>query len=275
MKRLGIIWICVLALLPSFSYAQRAVRKLPKTKQDAKTTTTKMRVDIWSDVMCPFCYIGKRRFEGALAQFENRDDVEIVWHSFQLDPDVKAQPDKDVYSWLAERKGQSLDWSRQAHKQVAEMAAGVGLQYNFDKAVIANSFDAHRVTQLAKKYGKGDAMEEQLFKGYFTEGKDIGNHTVLIEMATTIGIDAQETTEVLKNGTYADAVQADIDRAAQIGINGVPFFVINNKYGISGAQATETFTGALNKAWEEYATEKKLTIIDGDAASCEPGGDCK
>jgi len=264
-----------MVLLPSISYAQRAVKKLPKAKQDAKTTTAKMRVDIWSDVMCPFCYIGKRRFEGALAQFENRDDVEIVWHSFQLDPDVKAQPGKDVYSWLAERKGQSLDWSRQAHKQVAEMASGVGLQYNFDNAVIANSFDAHRVVQLAKKYGKSDAMEEQLFKGYFTDSKNIGSHEVLIEMATAIGIDADETAEVLKNDTYADAVQADIDRAAQIGINGVPFFVINNKYGISGAQATETFTGALNKAWEEYATEKKLTIIDGDAASCEPGGDCK
>lgn len=235
-----------------------------------------MRVDIWSDVMCPFCYIGKRRFEGALAQFEHRDDIEIVWHSFQLDPEVKPQPGKDVYSWLAERKGQSLDWSKQMHRQVTNMAADAGLQYNFDKAVIANSYDAHRITQLAKKYGKGDAMEEQLFKGYFTEGKDISDHSVLIEMAVAIGIDKQEATEVLKNGTYADAVQADIDQAAQIGINGVPFFVLNNKYAVSGAQPSETFAGALKQAWKEYEQEKGgLTIIDGNAATCEPDGECK
>lgn len=251
------------------------MKKIPEAKQATKTTK-KMRVDIWSDVMCPFCYIGKRRFEGALAQFEHRDDIEIVWHSFQLDPSTKSQPGKDVYTWLAERKGQSLEWSKQMHRQVTNMAADAGLEYNFDKAVIANSYDAHRITQLAKKYGKGDAMEEQLFKGYFTEGKDISDHQVLIEMAVTIGIDKQEVTEVLKNGTYADAVQADIDRAAQIGINGVPFFVINDKYAVSGAQPSETFGGALKQAWKEYEQEKDgLTIIDGNGATCEPNGECK
>lgn len=276
LRKLGIISAIVLATLPGMSNAQKAIKKLPAAKQQEQKKTAKMRVDIWSDVMCPFCYIGKRRFEGALAQFENRDDIEIVWHSFQLDPNAAPQPGKDAYSYLAERKGQTLEWSKQAHAQVAEMAAGVGLQYNFDKAVVANSYDAHRITQLAKKYGKGDAMEEQLFKGYFTEGKDIANHDVLIEMAAAIGIDKQETEAVLKSNTYADVVKADIERADEIGINGVPFFVINNKYGISGAQATETFTQALNKAWKEYEKEKPgLTMVDGEAAACEPGGDCK
>ncbi len=235
-----------------------------------------MKVDIWSDVMCPFCYIGKRKFEEALAQFANGKDIAIEWHSFQLDPDVQAQPGRDVYSYLAERKGISPAQSKQMHENVVEMAKSVGLQYNFDKAIIANSFDAHRIGHLAKKYGKGDAMEEQLFRGYFTEGKDIGNHDVLIAMAKAIGIDEQEAAEVLKNNTYADAVQADIQQAAQIGVRGVPFFVLNNKYAVSGAQAPETFLQALTQAWKEYEQDNPtLQVVGGDATVCEPGGECK
>ncbi|HEY9178721.1 MAG TPA: DsbA family oxidoreductase [Flavipsychrobacter sp.] len=235
-----------------------------------------MKVDIWSDVMCPFCYIGKRHFEQALQQLTYGDSIEVVWHSFQLDPDTKTQPDKDVYSYLAERKGQTLEWSKQAHKHVSDMAARAGLQYNFDKAVVANSFDAHRVVQLAKTYGKGDAMEEQLFKGYFTEGKNIADHDVLADMAAGIGIEKQAVSDVLNSDAYSAEVKADIETAARIGINGVPFFVINNRYGVSGAQPAATFVEALNKAWEEYAKEKSgITMVDGEAASCETGGECK
>ncbi len=234
-----------------------------------------MRVDIWSDVMCPFCYIGKRHFEQALEEFEHQGKVEVVWHSFQLDPDAKPQPGKDAYTYLAERKGQSVEWSRQAHKQVTEMAARAGLHYDFDKVRIANSFDAHRLVQLARKYGKGDNMEEQLFKGHFTEGKDVGDHKVLTEMAKAIGLDEQETKNVLNSNTYAAEVQADIETAERIGVRGVPFFVINNKYGISGAQPPATFVQALNKAWEEYSKENKLTMMDSDAPACEPDGTCK
>lgn len=274
MKHIGII--AVLILSATMAYAQKGVKKLPAAKQQATVKTKKMKVDIWSDVMCPFCYIGKRKFEGALAQFANKEDIEIEWHSFQLDPSLTSQPGKDVYSYLAERKGMSVEQSKQMHGNVVRMAADAGLQYNFDKAVIGNSFDAHRVSQLAKKYGKGDAMEEQLFKGYFTEGKDIANHDTLVAMATAIGLDANEVKQVLAGNDYKDAVEADIDRASQIGINGVPFFVINNKYAVSGAQQTETFLGALNTAWKEYEKENpKLTMIDGDAESCEIGGDCK
>lgn len=222
-----------------------------------------MKVDIWSDVMCPFCYIGKRHFEDAVRQFAHGDSIEVVWHSFQLDPDTKTQTGKDVYSYLAERKGQSVEWSRQAHKQVTDMAARAGLQYNFDKAVVANSFDAHRVVQFAKTYGKGDAMEEQLFKGYFTEGKNIADHKVLAEMAAEIGIQEQAVMDVLNSDAYSAEVRGDVETAARIGINGVPFFVINNKYGVSGAQPATTFVQALGQAWEEYAKEKKRPHHDG------------
>lgn len=272
MKKLILILLS-LGTLPLCASAQKNIKKMSGVRTQEKTI--KMRVDIWSDVMCPFCYIGKRRFEAALAEFPNKENIEVIWHSFQLDPDVKAEPGKDVYSYLAERKGQSLEWSKQAHAQVTEMAAGEGLTYNYDKAVVANSFDAHRIVQLAKKYGKGDAMEEHLFMAYFTDGKDVADHAVLAELATSIGLEANEVKSVLSSNAFTDAVNADINTAAQLRINGVPFFVINNKYGVSGAQAPATFSQALNKAWQEYEQENSnLTIINGDAASCEPGKDC-
>lgn len=136
-----------------------------------------MKVDIWSDIMCTFCYIGKRKLEGALKNFDHADEVEIVWHSFQLDPTMTAQPGKDVYTYLAERKGQSRDWSVQMHRQVVNMAADAGLEYNFDHAVIANSLDAHRLIQLAKTHGLGDVAEERLFRAYFTKAKTLPTTT--------------------------------------------------------------------------------------------------
>lgn len=235
-----------------------------------------MRVDIWSDVMCPFCYIGKRHFEAAVQQFEHGKDIEVVWHSFQLAPDADPQPGTDAYTYLAEQKGQSLEWSKQAHAHVTQMAANAGLNYDFDKAVPANSFDAHRVVQLAKQYGKGDDMEEQLFKAYFTEGEDIADHATLTALATDIGLQEAEVKEVLSSDKYTTEVKEDVATAARLGISGVPFFVINNKYGVSGAQPAETFTQALQQAWAEYEQEKSpLTMVDGEAKSCEPGKDCE
>lgn len=226
--------------------------------------------------MCPFCYIGKRKFENALEQFAAKDDVEIEWHSFQLDPEMKAMPGKDIYSYLAERKGQSLDWSKQVHQQVAAMAADAGLEYNFDKAVINNSFDAHRLIQLAKKHGKDDNAEELLFKAYFTEGKDIGDKSVLAGIGEEIGLDKTEVEHVLSVGGFEREVNADIDMAAQIGINGVPFFVLDNKYAVSGAQPSETFLMALDRAWEEHS-KNKIQLEDMNAvngAVCGPDGNC-
>lgn len=234
-----------------------------------------MKVDIWSDVMCPFCYIGKRRFEAALANFNHKEDIEVVWHSFQLDPEITAQPGKDVYTYLAERKGISVEQSKQMHTGVVQMAAEAGLQYNFDKAVIANSFDAHRFAHLAKTKGLGEAAEEALFKAYFTDGKDISNFDTLAQLGTEIGLDAAEVKQALQTDAFANAVDEDIYHASQIGVRGVPFFVLNDKYAVSGAQPVETFAGALNQAWTEYEKEKtRLKVLGNDAATCEPGGDC-
>ncbi|MBL7740267.1 MAG: DsbA family oxidoreductase [Chitinophagaceae bacterium] len=237
-----------------------------------------MKVEIWSDVMCPFCYIGKRRFEKALAAFLHSGDIEVIWKSFQLNPGMKTEPGKSINQYLAEVKGWSLEQAKQANDYVTNMASEVGLQYDFDKAVVANSFDAHRVVQLAKTHGKGDAMEEQLFKAYFTEGKNIADHPTLIALATGIGLDRDAVKHTLESDQYADAVEQDIYESHQIGVKGVPFFVFNDRYAISGAQATETFAGALEQAWGEWSKQKPVLkdISSKDASSiCTTDGECK
>ncbi|MDB4901438.1 MAG: disulfide bond formation protein DsbA [Mucilaginibacter sp.] len=234
-----------------------------------------MKVEIWSDVMCPFCYIGKRRFENALQHFEHKDEVEIEWKSFQLNPDLVTNPDLNINQYLADVKGFTLDHAQQINDHVTQMAAEVGLTYNLDKAVVANSFNAHRFSHLAKKHGLGVEAEEQLFKAYFTDGKNIDDEDTLIDLGKELGLDAAEIKQALESNAYADEVKDDIDTAQYLGIRGVPFFVLNNKYAISGAQAVPVFEETLEKAFSEWQKENpkpKLEIIEGE--SCGPDGNC-
>ena len=200
-----------------------------------------MKIEVWSDIMCPFCYIGKRHLEAALSAFPN-EQFEIEWKSFQLDPSIVPQPDKNVYEYLAERKGMSVEESEQLHAGVVARAAEVGLDYHFEKAVISNSFTAHRLIQLAKTKGLGDAMEETFFKAYFTEGRDLNNPETLRELSVGAGLNATDVKAVLETeNMFADAVKNDISEAQQIGVRGVPFFVFDRKYAVSGAQPIEHF----------------------------------
>ncbi|MFD1142883.1 DsbA family oxidoreductase [Larkinella insperata] len=231
-----------------------------------------MKVEIWSDVMCPFCYIGKRKFEAALEQFPHKDAIEVVWKSFQLNPAMETQPDKNISEYLAETKGWTIGYARQMNDYVTNMAAEVGLHYDFDKAVVANSFNAHRLVQLAKKHGKGDAMEEQLFKAYFTEGLNTADHQTLLKLGTDIGLDADDVQQVLASDQYTADVKRDISESRQIGVTGVPFFVFNQKYAVSGAQAPETFLGALNKSFGEW--EDAAVPVTNEGPACTPDGDC-
>lgn len=229
-----------------------------------------MKIEIWSDVMCPFCYIGKRKFEQALAAFPHKDLVEIEWKSFQLNPYVEYNPDKDIYDTLAEMKGQSREWAISMHQYVKDMAAKVGLNFDFDQAKIANTWDAHRILQLAKKNNLGDAMEERLFRAYFTEGAIISDHSTLIQLATEVGINPEEVKNVLIGNDFTQQVQEDLETARRFGINGVPFFGFNRKYGISGAQDSEYFLEMLHRVY----TEMPQQIIDtpnGVACSVEEG----
>jgi len=210
-----------------------------------------MDVEIWSDVMCPFCYIGKRKFEEALSQFPHKDQINVVWRSFQLNPAMKTDPSKNINEYLAEAKGWSIDQARQMNDRVTAMAQEVGLSYDFDRAIVANSFDAHRLIQLAKTKGLGDAAEERLFRAYFTEGQNTADHATLLALGTDIGLDPTDVQAVLASNAFADDVNRDIYEAQQVGARGVPFFVLNRRYAVSGAQAPETFLGALNTAWAE------------------------
>lgn len=213
-----------------------------------------MKVEIWSDIMCPFCYIGKRHFEAALKQFADADKIEIEWHSFQLDPELpKPASDLNVYEYLAQRKGISVAQSKTMHENVVQMAERAGLHYNFDKTVVANSFDAHRLIQFAKTKGLGDAAEECLFKAYFTEGKNMCDTPTLLQLAKGIGLNETETKEVLNSNAFAEEVEKDIEEASQIGVRGVPFFVFDRKYAVSGAQPVDGFVNVLQKSFSEFA----------------------
>ena len=234
-----------------------------------------MKVEIWSDVMCPWCYIGKRKFEKALEHFPQKDRIEVEWKSFQLNPDMETDPDRNIIEYLVEAKGITTDHATQMLDHVTNIAAEVGLEYHMDKTVLANSFDSHRFIQFAKKNKKGDAAEEQLFHAYFTEGKNTADHNTLIDLGVKIGLDADEVKSVLGSAQFAEDVRKDVYEAQQVGARGVPFFVLDRKYAVSGAQQTETFLGALQKSFQEWEKENPApiqTYAEGD--SCTTDGVC-
>ncbi|MCQ6561041.1 DsbA family oxidoreductase [Paenibacillus mendelii] len=210
-----------------------------------------MKIEIWSDYLCPFCYIGKRKFENALVQFPHKDNVEVVFRSFELGPDAPKDPGLSMDQILASKYGMSLEQAKAANDNVASQAQTVGLTYHFDTMIPTNSFDAHRLTHYAAAQGKGAEMQERLFQAYFTDSSHIGDRETLAQLAAEIGLDRNEASAVLASDQYAQDVRADEQEGSQLGIKGVPFFVINRKYAVSGAQPSEVFLEALQKAWGE------------------------
>ena len=231
-----------------------------------------MKVEIWSDVMCPFCYIGKRKFELALEKFPQRDTVEITWKSFQLNPDMITDPDKNINQYLAEVKGWSVKQAEDANNYVTDIAKKVGLTYNMDKSIVANSFDAHRLSHLAKKYNKQDALEERLFLAYFTEGKNTADHDTLIAIGVEIGLEENEIKSMLESNEFSAEVNRDILEAQMVGARGVPFFVFDRKYAVSGAQDPAAFEQVLNTIWEEQTKLTPITINENAGDVCGPDG---
>ena len=211
-----------------------------------------MKIDIWSDIRCPFCYIGKRKFERALERFPHRDKLEVTWRSFQLDPELQTTPGLHVYDYLAKIKGINRDQAVQMHTHVKRAAAEAGIQFNFDNAVVANSFKAHRLVQMAKTRGAGEDAKERLFKAHFTEGKNIDDDQTLMEIGMEMGFSDDEVASMLKSDKYSAEVREDESAARSIGIRGVPFFIFNDSVAVSGAQSPALFLQALEKAWDEY-----------------------
>lgn len=210
-----------------------------------------MKIEIWSDFVCPFCYIGKRRLEEALEQTGFASQAQVEFKSFELDPNTPKQSDKTMYEVLAEKYGSTVEAAKTMTAGVVEQAKTVGLDYNFEKMKPANTLDAHRLVKWASAQGKAKEANELLLHAYFIEGKAIGNNDVLLDLMESLDLSREEAEKVLNSKEYLADVRIDIAKAGQIGVRGVPFFVINDKYAISGAQPTETFVGALQKVVEE------------------------
>lgn len=235
-----------------------------------------MNIEIWSDIMCPFCYIGKRHLESALAQMTEKDTVSVIWKSFQLDPGLSNEKTYgSTYQYLAERKGLSVAQAKEMTAGVAASGRQAGVSLNFDRTVIANTHDAHRLIHLAQHHGLASAMEEALFRAHFADGKDVADRGTLIELGKDVGLDEETVASVLDSRRYAEDVSADIDEARELGIRGVPFFVVNRKYAISGAQPTEAFLQTLEKAFAEWRKDNPKSPFEVTAGpSCTPDGNC-
>jgi predicted DsbA family dithiol-disulfide isomerase len=210
-----------------------------------------LTVEIWSDVVCPWCYIGKRRFEAALARFEHADEVTVMWRSFELDQEAPDVPEGTATERLAAKYGMSFERAEQLHAEMTERAAADGLEFRFDLARGGNTFDAHRLIHLAATYGHQAAAQERLMRAYFTEGEAISDPETLVRVLAEVGVDPQEARDVLASDRFASDVREDELLAAQLGIQGVPFFVLDRRYGISGAQPPEAIVQALERAWSE------------------------
>jgi len=227
-----------------------------------------VHVEIWSDIACPWCYVGKRRFEAALAGFEHRDGVTVTWRSFELDPGAPGEHEGDLAAYLASKYGSSVEQARARHAQMTELAAADGLDFHFDRVRSGNTFDAHRLVHLAEAHGVQDAMEERLMRAYLTEGELMSDHAALARLAADVGLPAGEVAELLAGDRFSAEVRDDERTGAELGITGVPFFVVDRAFGASGAQPPEVLRGLLDRAWEarpavEVVTTGESCGVDG------------
>jgi predicted DsbA family dithiol-disulfide isomerase len=228
-------------------------------------------IEIWSDVVCPWCYIGKRHLEAALAGFEHRDDVEIVYRSFELDPSAPEVPVETTVESLAKKFGTDVAGARELMARADGVAASVGLEFHHADAPHARTVTAHRLLHLAADEGRQGEAKEALLAAYFSRGEDVGDHDVLRAVAVGVGLDPLRVDEVLASDAYADEVRADIEQARAYGATGVPFFVVDQKYGVSGAQPSEVFGQLLERAWAD--THPVVELVGGaDAGACGPEG---
>ena len=232
----------------------------------------KLRIDIWSDIACPWCYVGKRRLEQALARFAHRDDVEVVWRAFELDPSAPRvrDPGQSYAERLARKYGTTPAQAQAMIDRMVDTAAGDGLALRFDHIRPGNTFDAHRLLHLAHERGVQDALKERLLRAYLTEGQAIGEPDVLAPLAREVGLDEREVADLLAGDRCAAEVRQDEALARELGISGVPFFVLAGRLGVSGAQPADVLLGALDRAWREFCPPDIVPIVEG--AVCGPDG---
>ena len=233
-----------------------------------------MKVDIWSDIRCPFCYVGKKKFEKGLEKFGKGEQIEVVWHSFQLDPSLKTQPERNPYDFFSEAKRITVEQAKMMHQHASDAGKEIGINFNFDHSKVANSFRGHLLIQLAKTKNLANETEEALFKAQFIDAKNIDDEATLLEIGKNVGFTEEEVKNALTSDEMAYLVKQDMQIAAQLGINAVPFFVFNDKYGVSGAQQPELFTEVLEKSWAEFSEGDKGLKILNEGESCDVNGNC-
>jgi predicted DsbA family dithiol-disulfide isomerase len=230
-----------------------------------------MKIEVWSDFVCPFCYVGKRRLEEALNKFQH--DVEVEFKSFELDPNAAVEVDMNVYELLSKKYGTSIEQAKNMTMGVKEHGAEVGIKFNFDHSIPTNTFNAHRLTKYAAAKGVDLPLTESLLKAHFVDGRHIGDEQTLLSIAESAGLDIQEAEEVLAGSRFSEEVRFDESEARQLGVQGVPFFVINRKYAISGAQPPEVFERTLEKVWEEENGVSPLQSVEGKSDMlCDDNG---
>lgn len=259
----------------------RIVRKVKLTisynnrKITLAMNINKVKVEIWTDVMCPFCYIGKRKFEAGLAQFVHKDKVEVIWKSFQLNPALITDTSVSLNAYMASRKGVSIEEAAAMNAGAAQKATAVGLNYNMDKVTPANTLKAHQFAHFAKKYGLQSNAEELLFRSYFIDGKNIDSDFTLLQLVEELGLSAEEFKMALDQQSYLADVKADIAEAKEMGIRMIPHFMVNRKYVVSGSYDSQTFTDILTKAYnEDQQSASPLGIEYSEGESCTADGNC-
>lgn len=225
-----------------------------------------MKIEVWSDFICPFCYIGKRRLESALNQFEYKDEVELIFRSFELDPNSKKKFDENIHEIIAKKYGISIEQAKASNNQIVAQAKAIGLNYNFDDLIPTNTFDAHRLSHYAKIEGKANELAERILKAYFVDSLNISDHKTLAGLACEVGLDSDEALKVLVSDKYGAEVRKDEENASRLGITGVPYFVFNDKYAVSGAQPSEVFLEVLEKVKKEEVSPEVIELLSEDKA---------
>lgn len=205
-------------------------------------------VEIWSDIVCPFCFIGKKNFEAALKAYKGSEKIEVVWRSFELDPNTKKSQNIKIHDLIAKKYGRSPEWAKENNQRLTTQGQTIGIDFDFESIIPTNSFDAHRLLHLARAENKQNETADLLFKAYFSQGKDIAEPSVLLEIAKEAGLNGERAKQVLENQEFTEDVRAEEQEAQQLQISGVPAFVFDRKYLVSGAQPVETFLEVLNES---------------------------
>ena len=230
-----------------------------------------LKIEIWSDVICPFCYIGKRKFEKAISQIANKEQVEIIWKSFQLAPNMKTDTSISIDQYLAVHKGFSIEKAREMNAYVTQIAKEEGLIFNFDKSIVANTRLAHQMLHFAHTAGKQNITKERLLQAYFTDGKNLDDKQYLLALGAEIGLDIDALSQALNSNAFVNEVEADITEAQQLGVRGVPFFVFNRTHAVSGAQSVDIFVETIQQAMNQFSHDEMVN----KGPVCDTSGDCE